>query len=212
MEDLLRRALSLWVVVDPLGTLPVMIALSAGLPAVAARRLAIRACLTAFAVLAAFMLFGRAILQALDIPAPAFQIAGGLVLLLFALELVFSDPKHERDLAAHADPKEAAVFPLAIPSLASPGAMLTATLMTEELDVTGAGGGGPAAQAAGLALLTLVMASALAILLAAQPLHRAIGDAGSALISRIMGMILAAVAVTEMLRGLSAYGLVTPPG
>ena len=208
MEDLLRRALSLWVVVDPLGTLPVMIAVSAGLSAAAARRLAIRACLTAFAVLAAFMLAGRSVLAALEIPAPAFQIAGGLVLLLFALELVFADPKHERDLAAHADPKEAAVFPLAIPSLASPGAMLTATLMTDDLGVEG----GLARQATGLALLTLVMASALAILLAAGWLHRLIGDAGAALISRIMGMILAAVAVTEMLRGLAAYGLVAPPG
>ena len=204
----MRRALSLWVVVDPLGTLPVMIAVSAGLAAPAARRLAIRACLTAFAVLAAFMLGGRAVLSALEIPAPAFQIAGGLVLLLFALELVFADPKHERDLAAHADPKEAAVFPLAIPSLASPGAMLTATLMTEDLGVEG----GLARQATGLALLTVVMASALAILLAAGWLHRLIGDAGAALISRIMGMILAAVAVTEMLRGLAAYGLVAPPG
>lgn len=201
-EDLLRRALSLWVVVDPLGTLPVMIALSAGLTLAQSHALALRACLTAFAVLAAFMLAGRGVLQALEIPVPAFQIAGGLVLLLFALELIFADPKHERDLAAHAAPAEAAVFPLAIPSLASPGAMLTATLTTEEL------GSGLAGRLTGLALLAAVMGSALLILLAARPLHRAIGDAGAALISRIMGMILAAVAVTEMLRGGAAIGLV----
>ncbi|MGG7565763.1 MarC family protein [Rhodovulum sp. DZ06] len=201
---MLRRALSLWVVVDPLGTLPVMIAVSAGLGAAAARRLALRAALTAFAVLAGFMLLGRTVLAALEIPLHAFQIAGGLVLLLFALELIFADPKHERDLAAHQSPAEAAVFPLAIPSLASPGAMLTATLTAEEV---GAGWGG---KLLGLGLLGAVMLSALLILLAAAPLHRRIGDAGSALISRVMGMILAAVAVTEMLRGFAAVGWAIP--
>lgn len=196
--DLLRRTLSLWVVVDPLGTLPVMIAVSAGMSAGAARALAFRSCMIAFGVLASFVLFGRTVLEALEIPVPAFQIAGGLVLLLFALELIFSDPKHERDMAAEADPREAAVFPLAIPSMASPGAMLTATLMAEELgeDVPG--------KAIGLGMLAFVMLTALGILLAARPLHRIIGNGGAALISRIMGMLLAAIAVSEMLRGFGA--------
>jgi multiple antibiotic resistance protein len=192
----------MWVVVDPLGTLPVMIAVSAGLTAAAARRMAVRAVLTAFCVLAGFMLFGRAVLDALDISLISFEIAGGLVLFVFALQLIFADPKHERDLAAHRNPAEAAVFPLAIPSLASPGAMLTATLTAEEV------GSGISGAATGLAMLGAVMASALAILWMAEPLHARIGDAGAALISRVMGMILAAIAVNEVLRALGQLGVI----
>lgn len=202
MNDLIQRALAMWVVVDPLGTLPVMIAVSAGMTARAARHLALRGVLTAFGVLAGFMLFGRTVLDALDISLISFEIAGGMILFLFALELIFANPKHERDLAAHRNPAEAAVFPLAIPSLASPGAMLTATLTAEDVGV------GIIGMLTGLALLAGVMASALAILWMAAPLHRRIGDAGSALISRVMGMILAAIAVNEVLRAFGQLGVI----
>lgn len=203
MNDLVQRAAAMWVVVDPLGTLPVMIAVSAGMTLAAARRLALRAVLTAFCLLAGFMLFGRAVLEALDISLVSFEIAGGMILFLFAMELIFSDPKHERDLAARRNPAEAAVFPLAIPSLASPGAMLTATLTAEEI------GTGLTGAAMGLAMLAAVMASALAILWMAEPLHARIGAAGAALISRVMGMILAAIAVNEVLRALAQLGVIS---
>lgn len=122
------------------------------------------------------------------------------MLLLFALTLIFGDDKHERDLASYGGVDQAAAFPVAIPSLASPGAMLTVVLLAD-------GESGPIPWFS-LALLAGAMATALIILLAAEPLHKAIGDAGAAVISRVMGMILAAVAVDEMLRALVEIELI----
>jgi multiple antibiotic resistance protein len=198
---MLQDFLTLLVVCDPLGSLPVLMAAGAGLSPARQRRLAVLAVLTAFGVLAGFALFGRDLLDLLDISTDSFRIAGGMILFLFALTLVFGDPKHERDLATGgADLANAAVFPLAIPSIASPGAMLSATLLAE-------GDGGP------LAVVGLIAAALLVtmlVLLAAAPLHRVIGDAGAAVTSRVMGMILAAIAVDEILRAMAHIGLLEP--
>ncbi len=99
MQDLVQRAAAMWVVVDPLGTLPVMIAVSAGMTVAAARRLALRAVLTAFFVLAGFMLFGRAVLEALDISLISFEIAGGMILFLFSNNQYFCS--HVRHIPGH---------------------------------------------------------------------------------------------------------------
>lgn len=199
-RELLETAVLLFVVVDPLGSLPVFMAVSAELSGRARRRLALEAVGVAFAVLAGFALGGRPLLSLLDVSIESFRAAGGVVLFLFALTLIFGDPKHERDLASAGDLAQTAVFPLAIPSLASPGAMLAATLLAQ--------GGAPGAPgpAATLALLAAVLALAAAILIAAGPLHQAIGDAGAAAISRVMGMILAAVAADEVLGALARMG------
>jgi multiple antibiotic resistance protein len=159
--------------------------------------------MTAFIVLSGFALIGRDVLDLLDISPESFRIAGGLILFLFALTLVFGEPKHEKDLAGQRDLSQAAVFPLAIPSIASPGAMLAATLLAEE---DGAAGGPLGV----IALLAAVMAATLAILLAGPALHRVIGDAGAAAISRVMGMILGAIAVDEVLRAFVHIGALAP--
>jgi multiple antibiotic resistance protein len=197
---LAQDLITLFVVCDPLGSLPVFMAVGEELSAPRQRRLAALVALTAFGVLAGFALFGRGLLDLLDISPESFRIAGGLILFLFALTLVFGEPKHERDLASRRDLGQAAVFPLAIPSIASPGAMLTATLLAE--------GDGVSAAGAVVAMLAAVLLATFAILLAARPIHRIIGDAGAAVISRIMGMILAAVAVDEVLRALVHIGVI----
>ena len=199
---LLQDLITLFVVCDPLGSLPVFMAVSEGLSPTRQRRLAMLAVLTAFGVLAGFATLGRDLLALLEISPESFRIAGGTVLFLFALTLIFGEPKHERDLASRRDIGQAAVFPVAIPSIASPGAMLTATLLAE--------GEGWAGAVTTLALLAAVMAATFAILLAAGPLHRVIGDAGAAAISRVMGMILAAIAVDEVLRALVHIGALAP--
>lgn len=200
MDGVVQGFITLWVVIDPLGTLPVFMTVAAGLGGAPRRRLAFEATAIAFGVLAGFAFFGRAVLDVLDISLVSFRIAGGIVLLLFALTLIFGDDKHERDLASYGGVDQAAAFPVAIPSLASPGAMLTVVLLAD-------GESGPIPWFS-LALLAGAMATALIILLAAEPLHKAIGDAGAAVISRVMGMILAAVAVDEMLRALVEIELI----
>jgi len=201
--DPIQAFVTLWVVVDPLGTLPVLMALATGMSAADRHRLAIEAVVVAFGVLAVFCLFGGAVLRGLDISVESFRIAGGMVLFLFALTLIFGESKHERDLASAGSIAQSAVFPLAMPSLASPGAMLTVTLLAEE-DQRSVG------ILWTLGLLAGVMLTALAILLLSGPLHRVIGDAGAAVISRVMGMILAAIAVNEVLLGFVHIGALAP--
>jgi multiple antibiotic resistance protein len=177
-------------------------ALGEGMSPSRQRRLALLAVLFAFGVLSGFALFGRDMLDLLRISPESFRIAGGMILFLFALTLVFGEPKHERDLASRRDIGEAAVFPLAIPSIASPGAMLMAALLVES-------DGNGATPLGVVGLLAFVLTATFAILLTAGPLHRLIGDAGAALISRVMGMILAAIAVDEILRALAHIGVIT---
>ena len=124
--------ITLWVVIDPIGTLPVFLAITAGMSAAAARRTALRATIAAFVVLLFFVVAGQALLQAMEIDLAAFQIAGSVVLFLFALTMIFGEPKaaaEERDLAI--SDVDRSIYPLAIPSIASPGAMLAVVSLTD---------------------------------------------------------------------------------
>ena len=200
---LIQQFITLWVVIDPVGTLPIFLAATAGIPAAARRGVAFRAVAVAFGVLLAFLVGGQIVLDALNIPLPAFQIAGGLVLLVFALSMIFGPPKPDASTAA-ADPRHVAVIPIAIPSIASPGAMLAVVVLTDNTRVA------IPAQAMTAALMAGVLACTLTLLLLAAPIHRVIGITGEVVISRVMGIILAAVAVDEMLRGFVAIGALPP--
>ena len=125
-----HELVTLWVVIDPIGTLPVFLAVTAHMSAVAARRVAIRDTLIAFLVLMFFVLFGQLLLTTMEIGMSSFQVAGNIVLFLFALTMIFGESKLEEEkheekekLVSRSD-MERAVYPLAIPSIASPGAML----------------------------------------------------------------------------------------
>lgn len=196
---LLQQFITLWVVIDPIGTLPIFLGVTAGASAGTRRATAVRAVAVAFGVLLAFLVGGQIVLGALNIALPAFQIAGGLVLLLFALTMIFGTPKPTAELA-EVDHRHSSVFPLAIPSIASPGAMLAVVVLTDNTRYS------VAEQAVTAGLMAAVLACTLAILMLAAPIHRLIGMTGEAVISRVMGIILAAVAVDEMLRGFVAIG------
>ena len=199
-ETLLRDLITLWVVIDPIGTLPVFLAVTFGVTEAARRRIAVQAVLVAFAVLAGFILVGQLILEGLGIPLPSFQLAGGIVLFLFALSMIFGPGKPQSDLTDSASLAQTAVFPVAIPSIASPGAMLAVVIQTDNDRFS------VAQQAMTTGLMAAVLAATLVILLAANPIHRLIGDAGASVISRVMGMILAAVAVDAVLGALQTIG------
>jgi multiple antibiotic resistance protein len=200
---LIQQFITLWVVIDPVGTLPIFLAATSGVPPAERRWVAFRAVAVAFGVLLAFLAGGQIVLDALNIPLPAFQIAGGLVLLVFALTMIFGPVKPDAAAAA-ADPRHVAVFPIAIPSIASPGAMLAVVVLTDNTRVA------IAAQAMTAALMAGVLACTLTLLLLAAPIHRVIGITGEVVISRVMGIILAAVAVDEMLRGFVSIGALPP--
>ncbi|RBW56017.1 MarC family protein [Ruegeria sp. A3M17] len=200
MNSLLEHFVTLWVVIDPIGTIPVFIAVTAGLGAAARRKTALLAAFISAGVLLFFLVFGQLLIEALDIGLNSFQVAGGIILFLFALTMIFGESKQEVEQRAAEDDQEdkfhkanPAIFPLAVPSLASPGAMLAVVILTDNNRFSVADQGITA-----LVMLSVV-AIAFVLMLLAEPIIRLIGHSGAAIISRIMGMILASVAVNSVL-------------
>lgn len=202
--DLVERFVTLWVVIDPIGTVPVFIAVTAGMTASAQRTTALVAALVSAGVLLFFLVLGQVLINALGIGLLSFQVAGGIVLFLFALTMIFGEAKQETDkrmVEADAELSDAerpspAVFPLAVPSLASPGAMLAIVLLTDNNRFS----------VEDQALTAVVMLSVLLVayifMLLAGPIIRLIGNSGAAIVSRVMGMILASVAADAVLSAL----------
>ncbi|MBF0471728.1 MAG: MarC family protein, partial [Gammaproteobacteria bacterium] len=131
MIDLVATFIIFFAVIDPIGTVPVFIAVTSSYTLETKRKIAFIATLTATGILLFFVIIGEMILTAMSIPLAAFQIAGGIVLFLFALSMIFGESKPDEEIRLAEDHHDTAIFPLAIPSIAGPGAMLTAVLMTE---------------------------------------------------------------------------------
>src|SRR6185503_1786509 len=133
LSDLFSEFVMMWVLIDPIGTIPVFLGLTSRVVPARRNAIAVRAVTIAGIVLVFFIVAGRILLQALDIPLMSFQIAGGIVLFLFALTMIFGESKaeEERDEIANAERERGmAIYPLAIPAIAGPGAMLGAVLLT----------------------------------------------------------------------------------
>jgi multiple antibiotic resistance protein len=197
MNQYFTDLITLWVVIDPIGTLPVFLAVTAGMSADAARRTALRATLAAFVVLLFFVVAGQALLQAMEIDLDAFQIAGSIVLFLFALTMVFGEPKAEaEEKEIVTSDVDRSVYPLAIPSIAGPGSMLAVVSLTDNSKFNVYEQAETVAQMAVILLITLVL------MLMASRIIKIIGDAGASVISRVMGLILASVAVNGIVLGI----------
>ena len=197
--SLVVQLVVLWAVIDPIGSIPVYLTKTVGLSVEDRRKIARKAVMISAGILIFFLIAGQALLEAMQIPLTAFQIAGGLVLLLFALTMIFGEGKPEQEIKLSSNLNELAVYPLAVPSIASPGAMMAIVLLTDNhrfslFDQT---------------MTTLIMLSVLLItyllFLAANRIQRWIGNTGAAVISRVMGLILAAVAINNMLVGIRDF-------
>lgn len=199
MIDFLATFIIFFAVVDPIGTVPVFIAVTSNFDNAAKNKIALISILVAAAILLFFVIAGEFILIAMSIPLSAFQIAGGIVLFLFALTMIFGESKPDEEMKLAHSHHETAVFPLAVPSIASPGAMLAAVLMTENNRYSI----WEQAQTAAMMLTVLVVAYLL-MLLAGQ-INRLIGTSGASVVSRIMGLILASVATSNTLAGIRVY-------
>jgi len=201
---LARDFITLLVVIDPVGTLPVFYFATTHVPEKLHWRFAVRGVAVATVVLLLFLIFGQILLEGLGLRFGSFQIAGGIVLFLFALSMIFGDSKPAQDIAeAERDHLAGAVFPLAMPSIASPGAMLGIVVLTDnhrtsipDQIVTGV-------------ILLIVLGITLVLLLLAGRLKPILGTTGASVISRIMGIVLATVAVDAVLGGLDQVGVLT---
>jgi multiple antibiotic resistance protein len=207
-EILFDTFLLLFVVIDPIGLAPMFIGLTPGESVADRRRLAVRATVLAGIVLVTFAVVGDALLATLHIGLPAFRIAGGLLLFLVAVDMVFARPSgargptpREQVEAEHK--RDISVFPLAVPLIAGPGAITTILLATSR------GGDATAALGAVLAMLAVVLLLTLAALLAASRLTRLLGETGTNVVGRVLGIVLAALAVQFVLDGVRA-GLSLP--
>ncbi|MDU9003602.1 MarC family protein [Sedimentitalea todarodis] len=202
LQTIIREFVTLFVVIDPIGSIPVFLFAAAGVSPSLHRAFAIRAVLTAAVVLLVFLVGGQFLLEALGLRLGTFQIAGGIVLFLFALSMIFGESKPEQEIEdAASEDLSGAVFPLAIPSIASPGAMLAVVILTDNH------GTSFAQQAITASLLLVVLMFTLLALLLAGRIQRIIGAAGASVVSRVMGMVLATVAVDSVLVGLETMGV-----
>ena len=199
MIDYVSVFIFFFAVIDPVGTIPVFIAVTSQFDEKVKRKIALKAVLAAAGILLFFMIAGEVILTAIDIPLPAFEIAGGIILFMFAITMIFGDSKPDEEIGMVRNHSETAIFPLAVPSLASPGAMLAAVLLTKNSTYTIL----EQVQTAGV--MISVLAIAFIFMLAASWIHRFIGNSGSSIVSRVMGMILAAVATNSVLSGVKIY-------
>ena len=198
--------ITLFVVLDPPGCAPIYAGLTAGATAAQRRTMAIRATVIAGAILLVFALFGENLLGALHIELDSFRIAGGLMLFLIALDMVFEKRTQRREqraeqVKATAEVEDVSVFPMAMPMLAGPGAI--ASIMLLEGEAKGAEG-----TVILLAALLVVLVLTLLALLAAGPLMKLVGAKVEAVVTRVLGVLLGALAAQYVIDGLrGSFGL-----
>ena len=186
---------ALFVVIDPIGLAPIFVALTAGMSARARRSIAIRATVVAALILILFAFAGEAVLNFLGISMPAFRIAGGLLLFLTALEMLFEKRKQRREGQADAPPPDPSVFPLALPLTAGPGAIATMILLTD--------GASPLGALQAIGVMLSVLAVVFIMFQLATPMERLLKPTGINVVTRLLGMLLAALSVQFVLDGLS---------
>jgi multiple antibiotic resistance protein len=199
MDFVFNAFVTLLVVVDPLGLAPIFAALTRGFSEKHKRESAIRGTMLGALILFLFALAGDVLLEALGIGLPAFRIAGGLLLFLLALDMVFARPSGMRATTVREQEEESyqqdiSVFPLAIPLIAGPGAITTVLLYT--------GGSSPAQLGLFMGVLLVILLLTLGSLLLAPRVMQLFGETGANVLSRVLGVLLAALAVQFVLDGL----------
>jgi multiple antibiotic resistance protein len=199
LEFLISALVTLAVVVDPLGLVPAFVAITQGLPARSRRSVALRACLIAAAILAGSALIGDWLLRTLSITLPAFRIAGGLLLFSIASEMVFGvrieRQSQQAEQAVEERVRNIAAFPLAVPLMAGPGA-ITATVL-----LAGRGGGEPLRLVLLLGVIAAVLALCVVTFMLAARIAGLLGITGNIVLSRLLGVLLAALAVQYVVDG-----------
>lgn len=194
---------TLLVTLDPPGLAPIFLSLTRGMSPGERRQVAIRACIIAFAIMAFFAVAGDVVLKALGVSLPAFRIAGGLLLFWIAFEMVFERRTERKQQTAETaitqdHIRNVAAFPLAIPLMAGPGA-LTAMIL-----LAGRAAGDPTMLLALAAICGLVVLACLVTFLLAGPLSRLLGITGNIVLTRLLGVVLAALAVQFVIDGVTA--------
>ena len=198
---LITSFVTLFVIVDPIGLTPLFAAMTQDMKIKLQRQIATRAIIVAFFILVAFALFGDAILSFAGISMPAFRIAGGILLFITALDMLFERRTKRRegqkDEELRNDPS---VFPLAIPLIAGPGSIATVILLAGNTNVENS-------LIWTFGVIAAVLSSVFAMFLTAPLIQRALGKTGINVTTRLLGMLLAALAVQFVMDGIADFGL-----
>ncbi len=202
IELYISALITFFVVIDPPGCAPIYAGLTAGVSATHTRAMAIRAVMVATIILLVFALFGEALLKALGIGLDAFRIAGGIMLFVIAMDMVFERRTQRREERAEKlketpEVEDVSIFPMAMPMIAGPGSIASVMLLMSRSN------GLPESLTVLAAMLTILLLTLLA-LLAAGPIMRVLGAKIEAVITRLLGVLLAALAAQFVIDGLKA--------
>ena len=205
LPALIAAFTTLFIIIDPPGLAPLFVALTQGMDKAQRRTIALRACLIAMGLMMSFLILGEALLGFVGISMPAFKIAGGVMLFLTALEMLFQRRQARREdnategAAEHTD--DPSVFPLALPLICGPGAITTIILLASQADNT-----------LDFVMITLVLFAVLVCVffafLMSTGLERLLGKTGINILTRLLGMLLAALAIQFILDGVAqSFGI-----
>jgi multiple antibiotic resistance protein len=199
---LIAAFFTLFVVIDPIGLAPVYVAITQGMDAKTRRRIAARSCITAIVILTIFGLAGAAVLDFVGISMAAFRISGGILLFATALDMLFERRTQRREDKGEEAVNDPSIFPLAMPLIAGPGAMATMILLMGQPNMDFLG------YLSLVAVMMAVVACVFLLFLAAAPMERLLGDTGIKVVTRLLGMLLAALSVQFVLDGLRDVGVI----
>jgi len=196
LQAFINEFILLFVAIDPIGTVPLLAALTSNMDEPARRRLVTRGVTIAACVLFSFAIFGQILLTALGISFASFRIAGGVLLFLVGVQMVFqAHAAEDKHTAGEFSGRDLAIFPIALPYIAGPGAILAVMVVMR---------GAPDVSNFMLKCVTLaaVMGATLWLLLSTSKLNKFLGRTGSEVIARVMGILLAALAAESVVRGI----------
>ncbi|GJL50499.1 MAG: UPF0056 inner membrane protein [Nitrospirales bacterium] len=194
-EKFIRDALILWTTIDPIGTLAIFTAITSKLNATQRKKTAWKAILYSAAILLGAIVLGQILLSSMGIRLLSLQVAGGVILFLFGLQMVFGSGVTSNQTTEEPG-HDIAVFPLAVPSIATPGAILAVILLTDNHLYS------IPVQATTAAILLGILAITLICMLAATPILKVIGMNGASIMVRVMGMVLAALSTEFVMEAL----------
>jgi len=202
LDQIINATVTLFVTIDPIGLAPLFLAVTAGMTRAQRRTVAIRATLTAAVIMIIFAVAGTAILALFGITLPAFRVAGGLLLFWIAFEMIFERRQKRHESTAEKaisddEVRSVAIFPLAIPLLAGPGAISALILLSGDFY-------GPGPRAVLISIALGIVAVTYAVFLLAERIDGLLGETGRSVLTRLLGVILSALAVQFVADGIKA--------
>jgi multiple antibiotic resistance protein len=202
-EKLFRDFMIFWTTINPPGALALFAGLTAALTAKERRRVALRASAYSAIILIVAVVIGQIVLDAMGVRVLSLKLAGGIILFLFSLQMIFGAGDQETGASAEKN-RDIAVFPLAVPSIAGPGALMAVILRTDNDVYT------VPQQAQTTVVLLIVLALNYILLLLSDAILRVIGQTGASILARVMGMLLAALSVEIVMNALGIGSWAVP--